>query len=344
MTNYAFPVIVSDLAITSTDESVPIVIPIINRPYHPSDFPYGRAPVEFSVKTVIIKDKLVVGFIGNVSQIVKMKGDIQDYFMHREVTLETMQALFTDTDLKEKYDRADAIFIFTYVEDEKKMVQVIKTGDWLKNEDATCEVIISGGTGRYKWEKFFLEQAKYLDNGPMVNPTNGLEKALITAMYFLSEQFESPDTLQDGWGGGFDIIYLKDDVFKRLDNVSYIFWKVDKLREQFNLTPISILRCSYLNGKFYIQHFNGVNKVYPIAEVGIDEHASEMQDIFHYSTRIAVSCIYLYEGTERKSRLFSINHSHNEQPIVFSQVVDGKLAFAFATSFQDELMKAMMGQ
>jgi hypothetical protein len=93
ITNYGLPIIISDLALSDSEEVSPIFIPILNKKYSELDFPFDIKPSAFALKTIIIQNKLCVAGTGNVSLLKEIFNDTIDFFLHRKVTVDTLKEL-----------------------------------------------------------------------------------------------------------------------------------------------------------------------------------------------------------------------------------------------------------
>lgn len=70
---------------------------------------------------------------------------------------------------------------------------------------------------------------------------------LMLATTFYGREFSSMDNLVEAWGGGFEVIVRRDNAFRKLDNIVYLFWSViDNADGSHTLRLMhKIVKCNY---------------------------------------------------------------------------------------------------
>ena len=88
-----FPVIVSDRAISREKTNSKIISPATG-----IETLENTAVIEFTVKSMIIKELLCVAFAGNVHDIIRIRAEVIDYFTHRQPNQETLGTFIKEMD------------------------------------------------------------------------------------------------------------------------------------------------------------------------------------------------------------------------------------------------------
>ncbi|QIL38335.1 hypothetical protein G7074_02995 [Pedobacter sp. HDW13] len=232
----AYPIIISDRAISDPDILENIVIPSTGKETG-SPVPV----VEFRVKSTIIKDILCVAFAGLVSQIEALRSYIVDYFTHRDINKQSLLILVDDiSDNFEEYSSVSVLLALGGPELEDNKLMVVCLGNWLQDHSKTNLDILATGSGASEWVKHFVENEGY-SQSMGDRRTDCIFRALTACIKYISLEFGSEENLLDGWGAGFDIVYYEGGKFHRYDNVTYSFLYV---RED-NLDAVKIVSLNH---------------------------------------------------------------------------------------------------
>ncbi len=205
------------------------------------------------------------------------------------------------------------------------------------------DVIISAGSGAKDWRLQFIKTlvSTNIDN-TRVYVQESIKKVVLTNLYFLEQERMTPENLQDGWGGGFDVIFYENGFFKRLDKICYLFWSVDIAEESWKFKPLSILRYSYVKEKLFIKNFITDSKQYIIAPINDRLEVESYPDRLDFSSKVVASCLYVNRGDKNVNKLYFVYFETDEKKLLMHALdVDGHLAFAFHedlfASFQEGL-------
>jgi len=87
---------------------------------------------------------------------------------------------------------------------------------------------------------------------------SGLAKAASLAGNLLAQQALSGAFLREEFGGAFEIVYGTNTGLKRLENISFIFWKIHDDWMGFSPIPL-FLKISYAGGATHIKRLEGLN-------------------------------------------------------------------------------------
>lgn len=335
ISNHGFPVIISDRAFSKKNEVNTTALPTINQEVDFSKYDYATAPYTFGMKTIIIKDLLCVGFAGVVNDLEEAHNSITDFFLHREVNEETLNELLAENNFS-KYISSSFLFVLGLPEHGDRYVSVTFIGNWSENAHPSYDHLKSTGSGTQTWDEKFSQNAPYLDQGNQIYLSLGIQKVMLTSLFFLNEEIRTPDNLLDGWGGGFDIIYYSERKFQRLNNVVYTFWRVDIARPD-EMQLISTIHNEYDDDKLIIRNFDGNElKVYILGQMNDHMDATKPYGSL-YEAKYIASCIRVYDGNNSVSNLFVGYTGNPEEPLFKTQDIDGYLAFGFQIGYEDGL-------
>jgi len=97
--NYGNPIVITDLSLSSDVDAMPVIIPSLNKAYHPSDFPGKSRPSSFGLKQLIIKDVLCIAVAGDVDEIFKLLNAAGDFYLNREISVANTNLFIDQYDL-----------------------------------------------------------------------------------------------------------------------------------------------------------------------------------------------------------------------------------------------------
>ncbi len=201
----------------------------------------------------------------------------------------------------------------------------------------TYEQMASIGTGAEAWNEKLHEDSAL--NSGISNPSKVLSNVLLSIMHFLEEERVTPENLQDGWGGGFNITYVEDFKFKKLDNIGFVWWYLDISEEIWKPKPVSLLRFSYKGKNLFIQHFNKNDyKGYGIKPMHDKLDIEEQPTALEFDCYTVIACIYVYRGPERIYTIFSVNAINNREPLLHAREIDGLTAFGWQAKLETALI------
>jgi hypothetical protein len=328
-----FPVIVSDRAISAPGTRSNVVLPTTNRQ------PFSDTPViEFRVKSVIIREILCVAFAGNVSAIEKLYGDIDDFFLHRPVNVTNLRQLLDGLE----YDR-DVSFLIALGGPEftDNRVMVVHTPDFATDDTKEDLDIISAGSGAKRWTEYFVANAGYLEPTG-IRSLDSKQRALLACISFVSHEQYSTRQLEDGWGGGFDIVYYDNGRFQRYDQVTWAIYAVN-VDQPERLQPLNIIHNSY--GDHYAISRNLMTdnpKIWYIPE--FRNRATPPEGLtMDCTSHDVVSAIFLHHNREMKNSIavFVDDPDPNALPLFHTTVRDGKFGVQFRPVYIDKVKEAV---
>jgi hypothetical protein len=344
--NYGGVVMLSDLAISAQNEPFrSVVLPVRNLETAREDFP-DRFIVSLRQKMIIIKDRMLIGATGDEQAIRELFIAASDYFIHLEISEANLNDFIQD--LLGGRTQVDFSALFALPSDNPSHIVAVRSiGAVLTETHPSFDSMRSIGTGAEEWNRYFSQQAPYFD-GISINPSQILLKVLTSAMYFLDEERQSPDNLQNGWGGFLDFVYFDsaERHFKRPDKIGYGFWAIDIGADQPHLQPLSLLRAVHTDHNFYIQHysFQPQNyRVYLIPEIHRVAMADDAPLPFDFDCQQLASAVHIYRSGERCSTLFTIDSTMPSEPtLLISQEIDGYWALGWSQRLTESLLQKVL--
>ncbi|WP_461791573.1 hypothetical protein [Pedobacter sp.] len=325
-----YPMIVGDRAISDQGKLSTIVLPSTNR------LTVTPTPVvEFNIKTIIVQDILCVGFAGDVPIIEALVVEIRDFFLHRKVTLASLAELFHSL---QSATRCAAIFVLPVMGEDRFVV--LRLGEWSIAESGEV-MLVSAGSGAKDWGTNFLQTYPYLTEKEFT-PLFYRQRVLNTCMKFMLNERVTAQTLLDGWGGGFDLVYFQDGKFKRLNNLAYVFYVIDMAKSNPNPVPISIVHQQYVNGKVLVTHFESEGlETYNFAEFG-DRMPCEGGSRECVAAEV-ISCVHIFNGRTHLSDLGVLFWDENPDapPALSTAIKDGQFGIQFRELYRDKIKEAI---
>lgn len=151
----------------------------------------------------------------------------------------------------------------------------------LSTMDAS-EVFI-GGTGAQKFKQF----SEYLDlKTAEGNPSTRnllLARALGMIGVLLSEEIRTGSTIEDSFGAGYEIVFIdENNCFKKLSDITFLFWNVNKEKElgENSLSPILIKKYFYDNEHLLI------HSLLPKENFTFEYNTTQVPPVFSHSPYI----------------------------------------------------------
>jgi hypothetical protein len=344
--NYGGGVMVADLAISALNEPFrSVVLPVRNFETARQDFP-DRFLVSLRQKMIIIKDRLLIGSTGDEQAIRELFIEASDHFMHRDISEANLNDFINS--LVGGRSQVDFSALFVLPSDNPQHIIAVRSiGTVFTETHPSFDSMRSIGTGAEEWNLYFSQQAPYFD-GASINPSQILLKVLTCTMYFLDEERQYTDNLQNGWGGFFDFVYFDaiERRFKRPDKIGYGFWTIDVGADTPQLQPLSLLRAVHTDHNFYIQHYSfrpESYRVYIVPEIHQAAVADDAPLPFDFNCQQVVSAVHIYRNGERYSTLFTVDSVLPGEPtLLISQEMDGYWAIGWSQHLSDNVLQKVM--
>lgn len=344
--NYGGSVMVADLAISGQNEPFrSVVLPVRNMETARQDFA-DQFLVSLRRKMIIIEDQLLIGAAGDEQAIREIFIAASDHFMHQEIS----EANLNDFIQKFLSGRTQVTFsaLFALPADNRSNVIACRSiGVVLTEAHPSFDGMRSIGAGAEVWNKYFSQQAPYFD-GASINPSHIFLKVLTSAMYFLDEERQSPENLQNGWGGFFDYAYYDsaERCFKRPDKIAYGFWTIDIGVDQPQLQPLSLLRAIHTDRNFYIQHYSFRPEsyhTYVVPEIHQPAITEEAPRPFDFDCQQLVSAVHVYRHGVRYSTVFTTDSTMAGEPtLLISQEIGGYWGLGWSQRLSESLVKKVL--
>lgn len=329
---FGFPILISDRAISQKGSSQSILLPSTN-----SKTTCPTPVIGFNVKTIIVQDILCVGFAGNLSVIESWVSEIKDYFLHRAVTMESLENLL---ETLEDSPGSSIIFAIGGPEFSGNTTAVYHAGNWISNDSKENLRILSCGSGAETFTSHFVEQAAYLDESE-INAKFCQQRVLSICISFLNHERKATSLLRNGWGGGFDLVYYENGKFQRLNELTFAFYVVDA-GKVMNPIPVSLIHQSYSDGNVVVRHFTEEGyEIYSISELG-EKIPCKDQPIDCISREI-ISCVHLFKDAEYITDLGVLFWDINPdaEPAFYTTRKDDKFGVQFRPIYIEKIKEAI---
>jgi len=329
-----YPVIVSDRAISLPDSKQKVILPTTNQET------YSPTPVaEFRVKTVIIKDILCIAFAGEVYSIEQVYDWIVDFFLHRPINAQTYKEMLDEIHYG---NEISVLFALGGPEFTENRLMVAYSGEWIRDQSKEKLDIISCGTGASRWTEHFVNYAPYLERTG-IRSVDCKQRALLSCISFLSHEQKTTELLQDGWGGGFDVVYYEKGQFHRYENLSYAFYYCNADSPD-RLTSYSVIHNSYLQGNAIVRNLAADNpKIHIIRQFRDQEPLGQKLLTLDCKSYEVVSCIFIYKEGKYHSDLvvFVDDTDPSAPPMLFTTIKDDKFGVQYRPIYIDKLKEAV---
>jgi len=323
------PVLVTDRAISAPDEKTKIILPSTNYPIHEE-----TNVVELNVKSIIIQDVLCVGLVGNVSRLTEIQDDIQDYFMHRTPTRETIDEITNQLDFRD----CKVLLALAEKPTDVNSVYLNLLGEWSRTQSDENLLIITAGSGTEFWNNQlgYFHRNLEIDENPIVYST---QRVLMTCMAFLSFERRSTHNLKNGWGGGFDIIYFDNEKFRHLNEATYVFYRVDTDAID-KIEPLSLIHNSYQNGNVIVRNLSvDVSNSYFIRHF---KDKFSQPDISSFcSSRIVVCCVHIFHKGEYIEDLGVVYYNTARDPVLYTKFKGNQYGVQFSPVYYEKIKGAV---
>lgn len=288
------PFLVGDFLVTNpldsinpSDEEIPNAhIPTIPANYLDKLFPdeWGWLKVTGVRRKICnINPNLVIAWAGSVIGSTRVVREMSTYFKNRKCNRQTLRYFFKE--FEPEIDSGTPCELIGWVFDKKKKKFI--SFNW-KSEGNALDFdipILVGGSGRNKFTEIW-EQRIHI---PQKHPSNKMNETLKEAISIaggiigseLIVQKVSDDillsTLHDGYGGGMEITYIEDNEIKRVDNLAFLFWRID-------YKDLSIWRFPAM---LFYKYLDDVLVSYTVRGSDITPNQIQLEvDEFHYITPI----------------------------------------------------------
>lgn len=247
------PIIIGDVLLTSKDGESSFSLPT-----HiggiPSIITEGQTqesnPVDLRQKVYIINEKLAVALGGKCDQMYSFLNALQAFYGTTIPTIKDLQEFLRSYD-KEKRGNLAALVLLVSIENNQLILNLETLGNWHQEEHNDFGSIFSIGTG----SNDYLKTARLYKAG--IGYTNPFDKALTQNLdllsKFLSLESYTAETILNKWGAGFQLIYLFNDSFKKLDNYAFILFNGEYTKNKLKCNLYSILKYQYLNDLLLIR-------------------------------------------------------------------------------------------
>jgi hypothetical protein len=215
-------------------------------------FPPGSSivPRELCQKIVIVSENLVVGWAGGYDTAREVIGELRRLDTAQRFTNESLQRHLDNLDpsVWAENGRPDSIGLVGFIRDPDR--QIAQFGrSYFKLQTQLFGKVGLLGSGLDDFEKFLLQTPK-LAEADNIN-MNALQRSVTFGLHMggslLRVELATPASLQKFYGGGYEIATSEMGKFKKVDDITYVFWWVaaDGPKLRGGLAPSRVFRYSY---------------------------------------------------------------------------------------------------
>jgi hypothetical protein len=289
----------------------------------------NRIPVELNQKVYIITPKLCLALAGNLWYLKMFLEGVRDRFKYLDVTPDNVKSLCDEFD-KEFLSQINFIFFGNYLKGTKR--HFFYYGSNVNKEInhdyfGFCSAAGSGATS-------FLQEVNSYRN--IIYEPSGHKplEALSTNIYlitkFLLKEKVSTMSIEEGWGCGFEVVCYNGESFYKVDNITYIYFKldlVDGFLDFEKLTLYFLINFKYHNDFLEITAYDSKNVgtffVSPIDK----KNKFEANRKFTFGTDKVALC-YFFEDSNGITSVYSQAYLNEKQKGVHINIDYGKKIIA----------------
>jgi hypothetical protein len=236
---FGCPLMLGDLLITGHPHvRTTVMLPTIGHCHLVDDSVVDLSRVAWlASKVCIINDSLAVGWAGNYESARRIISAMRAFPWRSDITLQEIQQCLATTD----YDDQSAVsLVGLFVHGES-------IGEFGLNAEKFDLLLFSRSRVIGSGSTFFLQAAQdmvglnqYQRNMSDRPWAEALGIALMTCGGFIGDEIANLGGLDKGYGGLFEIAYLHERRFTKLDDILYCFWRVDEYSKNYiSFSPLA---------------------------------------------------------------------------------------------------------
>jgi len=346
--NYNCDILIGDILMTSASRNREVGIPVFlggvdqHLPNDQTFYPYSLRQ-----KIYVVQDQLAIGFAGYESEIKPFFEDIRIFFRYREATSHHLRSFLEEYDFN-GFGNSAAYILLAEKDENGTTIQHCTIGSWINGNSLTYEEVRACGSGA---EDFLAEAAESLissgeENVNFIHQTIALNYTLLIKI--LGKERLSLETIKKYWGAGFEMIYYDGNKFKKVDDITFLFWKgtLDIVTGKFEVSPFLILNYKYYDDLLVINSSNGSNftsqGVLPFYLTKEDIDKSKLPQTL-FSNAPKVCSTYFLELSNGKTSVPTF-FTERDGDYFDAQVdidEDQKLRIMVSTALEDKLMSVL---
>lgn len=269
-TNYNIPTIIGDLLITGNVKPERFVLPSTGANILDQvDQDASLFPIRLTQKVYILQDNLVIAFAGNGPDIKRFLFDIRLHCKCHDdnITQKNLRRWLEEYEL----DEPDAIsFGILFAETTGGKITLFQWlfGKWKKEDSETFEQTWATGSGA----EAFLSEAKRNQGFTTVLSRKevgyALQSNIILVAKILAKERLSLSTIQEYWGGGFEVTYFNGTKFSKFDELVYLIFQARQEEDESLSLPIPTL----------LMHYEYISEVLLITVINLQKGQTERKD------------------------------------------------------------------
>lgn len=220
--NYAYPIIVGDILMTSEEVKRDVAIPTFLKSVNdllPADHKFF--PFSLRQKIYVVTDSLAIALAGSEFQMRLFLEDIRMNFKYKPCTHSNVVDFVNGYDYS-NFDQSACLLLHAEKKEEGVEMNTITIGKWQEAESPTLEYVYACGTG----SEYFLNNSSQRMHFGNAGDPNALYRAIslnyIQLSKLLGIERLNMETLKNSWGAGFEMIYFDGERFRKMDDITFI--------------------------------------------------------------------------------------------------------------------------
>jgi hypothetical protein len=247
------PMIIGDVLTTWSERGKNVEIPTFLGPIeHKLGVEQRNIPYSLKQKVYVIKDLISIALAGNVYQMTLFLKDLKDYFRFYEPTVANYEKFIQSYDLGNISNCSILVCLLESINDTAQF-SYYRYGQWYIAENSPENYSIATGTGTAKFLDTFLN----LNLKPSEPPHVASYLTMLSVL--LTEERFTLNSIMEAWGAGYEIIWVQDKKFQKIDNLTIVIWDCNFNEDGTDLrcAPVLIFHYKYHEEILIINTFNG---------------------------------------------------------------------------------------
>ncbi len=179
--------------------------------------------------------------------------DVKDYFRFKPSTGKNIEKFYEEYDFSE-FEELALLLVYAIEISDKVLIGQKWRGPFKVTQSPYLDEVIACGTGRDQ----FINHVRENNDIGISNYENLVHKAISMnygslVRFLILEKF-SLDTILEGWGAGFEMIYFDGGKFKKVDNITFIVFQgfIDSGTNKYRISPFFAVNYTYDNDILFI--------------------------------------------------------------------------------------------
>lgn len=249
-----YPYIVSDLLLSGPEQlGKKCVVPTIDDVHEIFPRGSGWTVTGLTQKVVIIDNYIAIGFSGPFIAARAILTEIIDRSAVKKFDLESIAA-FMDKEIPE-FVKPGEVSVVGHIIDDIGLAHFGYSCSMLPSPHPVFgDVKYIGSGGGTLWKRI-----QHIENTLNVSKYKNLDTSypilpLAALMELISEELVRPNPILHFYGGGWELVSLNSKGFTKLNDVTFIFWRITEDKNGSDIShPLVLLKYQYIGGLFGIR-------------------------------------------------------------------------------------------